>query len=504
MSLHSQNAVNKTHDSFITINSNYILMKMKILRRHALTLFLATGFLSCSDGFLDVVPEQGAEAGKAIVDLPSMNAALNGMYSLLQSQDYYGRTFIVTPELVSNNGMISQIHSSRYTNINLNTVVSTDSYITALWNQLYALTVNANLLITKGEALTLPQANVNEAKKVLGEAYALRALGYFDLVRAFAQPFNNTPDASHMGVPLILESGTSKDNIAKPPRNTVAQVYDAIIADLKKAIELLTEQSATQPTRITLNGAKALLAKVYLYQEKWELAEEYATEVLTDGGYSLLSNSSLVNGFKTKANTEVIFEIANNTADNEGTNSVAYFYLQEGYGDMIGTEDLYNSYTVTDVRRQFVTRGKRDRVGGEEPAYLISKYTNISDYEENVKILRLAEIYLIRAEARARQTDKESLAIDDLYEVARRADLGAYRSIATGDPLIAEILKERRKELAFEGNQLFDLNRTKTNWTKFRSGAAVTSYTAQSNRTIFPIPRRELNLNPNIRQNTGY
>lgn len=477
---------------------------MKLLNRYTVLILLSVGLVSCSDDFLNVVPEQGAEADKAIVDLPSMNAALNGMYSLLQSQDYYGRTFIVAPELVSNNGMISLIHSSRYININLNTVVSTDTYITALWNQLYALTVNANLLIEKAEALNLPPANVNSSKQVLGEAYALRALGYFDLIRIFAQPYNNTSDASHLGVPLILRSGTSKSDIAKPPRNTVAQVYEAIINDLKKAIELLEIQSSASKSHITLYGAKALLAKVYLYKGEWELAEELATDVIIKGNYSMLSNANLVSGFKIKANSEVIFEIANNAADNEGSNSLAYFYSQDGYGDMIASEDLYNIYSNADVRRQFVAKRKRDRVGGEDPAYVISKYTNISDYEENIKVLRLAEIYLIRAEARARQTGKETLAIDDLYEVAHRADVGAFRSIATGDALIADILKERRKELAFEGNQLFDLNRTKTNWTKYRSGDAVTTYTAQSNRTIFPIPRRELNLNPNIRQNLGY
>lgn len=480
------------------------IMKMKLLNRYIILVLLSVGLISCSDSFLEITPEQGAEADKAIVDLPSMNAALNGMYSLLQSQNYYGRTFIVAPELVSNNGMISLIHSSRYININLNTTVSTDTYITALWNQLYALTVNANLLIEKGEALTLPQASVNSGKQVLGEAYALRALGYFDLIRMFAQPYNNTADASHNGVPLILKSGTSKSDIAKPARNTVAQVYDAIVDDLNKAIELLEIQSSSSKSHITLYGAKALLAKVYLYKGEWELAEELATDVITKGNYSMLSNPNLISGFKVKANSEVIFEIANNAADNEGSNSLAYFYFQDGYGDMIASEDLYNVYSNADVRRQFVAKSRRNRVGGEDPAYVISKYTNISDYEENIKVLRLAEIYLIRAEARARQTGKEALAIDDLYEVAHRADLGAYRSISMGDALVADILKERRKELAFEGNQLFDLNRTKTNWTKYRSGDAVTTYTAQSNRTIFPIPRRELNLNPNIRQNPGY
>ncbi|WAC40396.1 RagB/SusD family nutrient uptake outer membrane protein [Pedobacter sp. SL55] len=464
------------------------------------TIFLA----SCSKNFLEIDPKQDTNANIAVVDLPTMKAALNGIYSQLQSEDYYGRTFIVAPELLSNNGMLSVINSARYTNINLNTVVSTDTHITGLWNVLYCTAINANLLISNGEQLSFSGANLTTSRQYLGEAYALRALAYFDLVRAFAQPYDQTADASHLGVPLVLESGISKEDIAKPARNTVAEVYKSIIDDLEKAIMLFASQSPQSPSYLGLNGAKALLSRVYLYQGDWPNAERLATEVIGSGKYQLLSNTSLLSNFKVKANPEVIFEVANNTADNAGTGSLAYFCMQAGYGDMIGTEDLYNNYSATDVRRAFVTKAKRDRVGGENPAYVISKYTEISTYEENIKVIRLAEVYLIRAEARARQIGKESLAQDDLFLVASRGDINAIRSTSSGTLLINEILKERRKELAFEGHQLFDLNRTRTNWTKFRSNDGTTAYTARSNRTIFPIPRRETSLNPNIRQNTGY
>lgn len=465
--------------------------------------FLLCAAGSCGKSFLEI-DSRNTPADKAIVDLASMDAALSGAYSLLQSEDYYGRSFIVIPELLSDNGMISIVNSARYTNINANTTVSTDSYVTGLWNQLYGLAVNTNLLIEKGELLELPQKDQEAGRIKLAEAYALRALCYFDLVRAFAQPYNNTADASHPGVPVVTESGTDVSDIRKPGRSSVATTYQQIVTDLTRSIELFGTVATGKATHFTLYGAKALLAKVYLYMEDWENAELLATEVIDKGGYSLLDNAGLVSGFKTKGNRETIFEIANNVADNNGTNSLANFYSQLGYGDIIATEDLYNIYSATDQRRNFVARSRRNRVGGEDPAYIISKYDNIIDFEENTKVLRLAEIYLVRAEARAKQPGKETLAQQDYYTVAKRADVNVLPTTSTGNELVNIILRERRKELAFEGNQLFDLNRSKRTWTKFRSGAASISFSSQSNRTILPIPRRETNLNPNIPQNPGF
>ena len=479
-------------------------MKFIISIKRLTAILLLFGATACGKSYLELDSRYTA-AKDAIKDLNSMSAALNGAYSLLQSDNYYGRSFIVIPELISDNGMISIVHSSRYTNINANTTVSTDSYVTGLWNQLYSLVVNCNLLIQEGGKLQFPVNDEKAGKDRLAESYALRALANFDLVRAFAQPYNNTADASHPGVPLVTESGTEVKDIRKPPRASVADVYAQIVADCLKAIELFEQGTGTiKSTRFNVYGAKALLSKVYLYMGDWPNAEEFANDVIEDGGYALLTNANLVNNFKVKGNSEAIFEIANNTADNLGTNSLANFYSQLGYGDIIATENLYNIYSATDVRRQFVARSKRNRVGGEDPAYIISKYGNIVDFEENTKVLRLAEIILIRAEARAKQTGKETLAQADYLAVAKRGDVNVLPTTSTGNELVNIILRERRKELAFEGNQLFDLNRSKLNWTKYRSGAADITFTAQSNRTILPIPRRETNLNPNISQNPGF
>src|SRR5690606_29495552 len=115
-----------------------------IIRNVSFGLLLCT-VLSCGKKFLELETKRNTAAADAVIDIKSMQAAVNGMYSLLQSENYYGRTFIVVPELLSNNGMISIVNSARYTNINANSAVSTDTYYTGLWNILYQMAVNANL-----------------------------------------------------------------------------------------------------------------------------------------------------------------------------------------------------------------------------------------------------------------------------------------------------------------------------------------------------------------------
>jgi hypothetical protein len=192
---------------------------------------------------------------------------------------------------------------------------------------------------------------------------------------------------------------------------------------------------------------------------------------------------------------------------------------------------LYEAYSATDVRRNFVALGNRNSLGGETNVPLCLKYTNIVTYLENIKVLRLAEMYLSRGEALARlavqNNDATALnaSLTDINLIRKSRDTssltrpfsasllatpptGSIRATAYVD----SIMVERRKELALEGQRLFDLNRTQTNFVKINSAGNGSSRLIQYSsttssyyqRTILPIPVSQVQNNPNMVQNPGF
>ena len=485
-------------------------MIMKKLYKIVCAVAITLSISACSKDFLEINPEQQSAVDVVVIDLPTTRAAVMGTYSLLQSAAYYGRSAVVLPDLMADNMYISRRNSNRYTSYDQYITNTNDGTASGSWNIMYRTIVNANIIIAKGENLVVPNSEQAEVKHLVGEAYALRALAHFDLLRFWAAPYNATTNASHIGVPVISKSGTSKENIINPKRNTVKEGYTQIVDDLKKAITLMPTTPVGFTTankgHISHYAAKALLARVYLYMEDYPNAELMATDVIASNRYTLLSNANLVSGstnFRTQNNSEAIFEVVYNSTSNLGTDRLAAFLFQgSSYGDGLATDDLYNSYTATDVRRGFMTRGSR--TSAENPANVITKYNTVTTFEEGVKVIRLAEVYLIRAEARAKQPGKETLAAEDLDVIAKRADASKPSTTATGSALQMLILDENRKEFAFEGHRLFDLTRSKLAFTKYRTGGLTIAIPANSNKTVLPIPLAEMNANINMEQNEAY
>jgi starch-binding outer membrane protein, SusD/RagB family len=471
-------------------------------------MILLAGLLgACSKDFLELKPDQSTETGKAIKDLPGLRAAISGVYSLMQNANYYGRTLPLLPDLRSDNGFISVINTNRYRNQDQYIVTANDVYTTDSWNALYAVVANANMVIMKGPSITLlPSAtDSTEAKQIVAEAYAVRAQVFFDLSRMYAQPYNFTPDASHMGIPIVTV--TNVDSVQAPSRSSMKDTYAQIISDLTTAIRKFEESRSTvfSSGRINAYSAKALLARVLLYKEDWAGAARQADAVIKSNKYVLLTGDKLVSDFKITGNSETVFEIINTPVDNAGTDGLGYMFNQDGYGDVLATNNVFNIYATGDVRRNFLQRSKRAGSGGENPANVITKYSDVTTFSEGIKVMRLAELYLIRAEALA-HLEKAPEAQADLNVVAQRADRNALPVTATGQALLEAILLERRKELAFEGHRLFDLTRTKQSFTKFLASEKTIRVAWPSTKVILPIPQRELDANPNIRnqQNEGY
>ena len=513
---------------------------------------------SCKKDFLDIRPQQSVFTSDVFSSLSTARAAVNGLYSQMQSYSYYGRDAHVIPEILSDNATRSIKSGNRYTGMNTMTHAATDANVGRMWDQIYRTVINANAIIDNEEKLrnVVAPLELPELTQLVGEAYAVRALAYFDLAKFFSRPLKFTADGSHLCVPLVLKQPTTVGELTYPARNTAAEVYAQIDRDLTAALERLPQNGNVIVSgaenaswfRVRLNrwSALGLKTRVAIYKEDWTTAAATATEVINSGRYTLYPFASMVQDFRTPGNAEAMFEVVNNTNDNPGTDGLAYLSSQQGYGELLATRQsmnrqtgttastfrgLYDAYSASDVRRQFIPLGNRNSVGGEINVPLAQKYVNISTYQENLKIIRFAEMYLSRAEANARlalqNADAAALtsSVADLNLLRNRRDTATVSrplNVAlSGTPPAGSIslpayldtmMLERRREFALEGQRLFDLNRTRTNYVKISTAGSATSRlieynvapTSFFNRTILPIPNGELAVNPNLLQNPGF
>ena len=497
--------------------------------------------VSCSKDFTNFTPSTAIIADSAITSVYNVRVAVNGLYANMANDGYYGRTAVLLPDLMADNVYRSLQSGARFSGWSIQSstsVTSSDSYASGLWNQLYSIIINANTIINKAPALPATGTDSLELRQLIGEAYAARALAYFDLARFFSYSYTKmnyrTADTSgngvttDLGAAIVLNSyPQDMSQIVYPVRSKITQTYTQIESDIASALNFLPakgdvmSRGQIDPTlfKIRLNAISvtALAARVYLYEAKYSQAIQAATAVINSGRYSLLPASTMVNDFHTKGNNESIFELANTSYNNQGSNSIAYIFNQNGYGEMLAPDTMFKIYDTTDARRGFVTLGRRNSYGGENPCYIINKYSNITNYEENIKLFRLSEMYLIRAEALG-YSDIPS-AYNDIKTVAsaRNEILGAAPTTAT--TFFPLLLLENRKEFAFEGHRMFDLNRihdpskadpattygflhynTQTK-TITRGGTMTSIYLRLS---LLPVPYSETIRNPFLIQNYKY
>lgn len=468
---------------------------MKILIKSFLIISVLS-FSACGEEFLELEPQQSLSISSAIVDLNSINAAVLGVYSNLQDANIYGWDLPLIPDLRGSNVYISSKNAGRFLNFDDFSNIDQCGFCTAEWSDMYETVVNSSNIINNFPNAEVLSSEQTEADNRLGEAHALRGLTYWNLVKMFALPYTADNGAS-AGIPLNNE-GTD-GNIITPARASVAEVYAQIVSDLERGIDLMTLETNG---RLSKEGAQAILAKVHLYQENWSEVETLATAVINSGRYSLYADGDAwTNSWGANFGSEDIFTVVNTPADNIGVNSIGGIMDQDGYGDVLATEDLYNAYAETDVRRSVMIRG--DRADGERDAlFPEGKYPNGETGQDYIKVMRLADVYLMRAEARAELGNEEG-AREDLDAVASRVNPSYVASTATGADLIDAILDERRREFAFEGDRSFDLTRRQKTWTKFTTFDSF-EVTWNNPQLINPIPRAEIDNNPNITQNAGY
>jgi hypothetical protein len=466
---------------------------MKIYNK-ILILFMIGFVLSCSESFLELTPQQSVSDLEALENLEDLNSSITGVYDEISGSNYYGRYMLMIPDVMADD-VKQNSQANRIVPYAEHIVEKSDPDAASLWTGMYRA-INATNNIINSDVAVAATA-VADKDHIIGEAYALRAQIYFDMVRMFAQHYTYTSDASHLGVPLILNF----DPINKPERNTVKAVYDQIILDMTMAISLMKSNSRSGNSN-TLSSAstKALLSRVYLYKEDWPNAETIATEVL-GSGFSLVPNNNYFSLWTTDNSSESIFEISMTEADNVGGNGIAGLYSRNGYGDYLPSNDVVSLYDPADTRLS--TFNEDSSLAGEFAPFRVDKYPDFNGFD-NVKVIRLAEIYLIRAEARAEIGTNIQGAQQDLDMVHQRALPSAPNTSVTGEALKEAIFLERRLELCFEGQRLWDLMRNKMDVVRIQCTAAICLIPYASDTVLLPIPQVETDANSNITQNPGY
>jgi hypothetical protein len=495
---------------------------MKLVKLNSIILMVMLVITSsCKKSFLDRTPYSANTLPVALSSEADMKVVLSGVYAQLRATDLYGRTLPVKGDLMADNTYVTTSNSGRYISMNNFSFNNLDAYAQGIWQNAYIGIKYANTIINSTLATS---ANVSQYQ---GEAYAIRALMHFELVRNFAKPY--TVDKTALGVPIVLNF----DQTAVPARSTVQQVYTQIIADLEKAYTLLNQYRGT--AYMSKYAARALEARVYQNMGDWTNALTTSLDVINNSGWVLLPPASYVSpsgtlgtagssatntyspggywsspSVQTTTKNETFFEVASDIVSNNGFDQIGFIYLTVGggYGDILATAELYNLYSATDVRRGLIPSAPAGyRSGQAGTIYLCYKYPNAangSDKDE-VKVLRLSDVLLIAAEAYYNAGDITNANLY-LNKVAKQRDPSFAGYANTGAQVLEDILTERRKELAFEGNRFWDLVRLQRSWTKVKNQNPLTTVTVTPGmvQLLLPIPAVEINANPNIVQNPGY
>lgn len=470
-------------------NINYIIS--------GLALMLMLTMVSCKKSFLELNPYQSVANEQAIQNLGDFESSVTAVYNGLSSANHYGRYFILTPDVMADD--VKQNAQANRAKEYAEYVAFADHFIAeGMWATMYSTINSANAIINS--TVSVPTAVQAKKDHIVGEAYALRGQIFFDLVRLYAQHYTFTSGGSHPGIPLVL----SFDITNEPSRATVKEVYDQIISDMTKAISMMSDVSRNgRKSLLTKTAVKALLARVYLYKEDFDNAIAMANDVISSNKYQLVSNANyytqlFVNNFS----SESIFEIANTPTDNRGSDALGGMYNVTGYGDYLPSQDLVSLIPTNDARYAIFTNDPV--LSGAYAPFRMSKYPSNQGLN-NTKVIRLAEVYLIRAEANARKTTPGTVsAQNDVTLIRQRGLPSALPVVAVGSALVDEVMLERRKELCFEGQRLWDLMRHKKNIVRTNCTSSICTITYPNNRVILPISQDELDANPNMTQNPGY
>jgi starch-binding outer membrane protein, SusD/RagB family len=481
--------------------------------------FIAMLFSSCKKTYLDTFPTTAVGTADALASIPNAYAALNGIHRIMYVQydqqgeagegsnnifrDLLGED-IVYPLANGSTGLIGFMQWTNHRNVN-----STD--LRYVYRYYYRIISNANILINGIDGV--PGADADR-KIIKGQCLVYRAWAHFQLVQLWGKRYVAGVTNSQPGVPLLVTN-----NLVGQPRATVEEIYTQINKDLDDAITLLagyTRTGSAAKSNFNVNVAQGIKARVALVQQNWNVAATMAIAART--GFTLMTNAQYLSGFNDITNSEWIW--GSRQIDDHNTFFYSYFaYISCNFNStVIRTQPrainsvLWNAIPATDIRKKcWDSTGATVPVppGGARCAYQNKKYLAKSDALSvgDVPYMRAAEMYLIEAEARARQGGQDAAARTALFNVISNRNPSYVLSTNSGQALIDEIMFHRRVELWGEGFRFLDLKRLDLPLN--RNGipnhlvalAVIFDVPAGDDKWQWLFPQDELNTNSSIVQN---
>ncbi|PWJ59177.1 putative outer membrane starch-binding protein [Dyadobacter jejuensis] len=385
-----------------------------------------------------------------------------------------------------------------------------------LWSSSYSGIEKANWIIAK-----VPDATMDETRKkqIIGEAYFLRAFFHWTLTKNF-------------GEVVIKTAPSYSEEEAFVEKSTIPEVYKQIYSDLDQAAQSgLPSYPAVEKGRPSNEAVSALYAKVALYNKDWATALSKAKAVIASGKYQLMASVPDLYSYlkEDDARKENIWAYEADPISPGNSHqliglcgpsgSAGVEYARTSYGSMFAYMSFYNSFDPADKRRQMLDTtylnksgqwvAQKDITPITTDGVLIKKYqdpVSTTGTIPNIPVLRLADMYLIAAEAEAELNGASSEAYSLIQVIRDRAGLDALPTGMTKDQFIKAVIQERAWEFFGEGDRWYDLSRT-DQYQEVVSKAVNSVYPErpiQKKNKYFPIPQDEINANPKLTQNTDW
>ena len=444
------------------------------MKNHSLYLLLITVLIMSCNNALDIEPQQALSSDIALRDQASIERALTGAFDALADNDLWGGGQHLSDLFADNGDLIWTGSFADPEQIFQKNILVNNADVARAWAEAYEAINRANNVLSVLDILTADVKNLIE-----GNACFVRGAAYFELINLFAKAYVDGDPTMNLGVPLSLTATKGLDDL-NIPRASVEEVYNQIISDLQRGKETLLGDFSYFTTS---EACSAILMRVYLNQGNYQAALDEANFIINSNYYILESVDDVFN--QRDDTGEDIYAIQITSQD--GVNDFITFYAAPengGRGDITISEQHFAKYRFSDLRRtnwfyrddNFIRR--------------TAKWQENASMDGNIPIIRLAEIYLTRAECHL-QLGNAELAALDLNTVRRRVNLTDI-----SNPTLEDILFERSLELAFEGHLFRDIKRTRRNFTD--------DIGFDDDRMVYPIPQREMDVNGLLLQNGGY
>lgn len=480
-----------------------------------LALFCIIAFSSCDD-FLDKKPTNSGDAETAVQTARDAQIMMNGILSRLTSSNYLGRNMFLYADVKGGDVTIVSQGRGNDALYTFNHGINASTY-SGFWTTGYNIITQLNTLLASIQLIE-DEGSEENFDSVKGQAYTLRAMLYFDLVRLYGKAYNY--DKSAWGVPDVT---TVLDASARELRATVEQNYVTILSDLELGAKCLEGSKSKLNGGVNYYANKVLQARVYLAMDNFDAALTAAEDVMS-GPYELYSPSEWVDSWKTQYGKESIFELAMlDTESDLGTSSLGGYFARNGdFGSSLGyfiASDYYLERLgedPDDVRWGIMTYDETSTTRmGCCYKYLGSVNKDgdgkASASAVNIKVMRLSEVYLIAAEAAFRKSSPDKAkAVEYLNAIRQRSPNLAPATEATITHDM--ILDEKSKELYGEGHRYWDMIRCNKQ-IEFNDEIVGVNIPHREKiidrtfyKTILPIFRDEILVNPGLeaQQNPGY